>query len=267
MKLLILLNLIVFSSFAESEAFRHLKISCEKRNIKLACYNLARLYSRKNKLEMSDRFYKMGCKLGHKPSCNKEDKPYITKAPKRKISSIKIKEYSATNTTDLKNIINDVKNNKENLDSIAKMYCEQGVEKACLSLKCNGFESKDPQCKKNIQENLKKGFQYINNPEMFKKLAEDNLSPTDQRIVEPHIEKIIETKKRCKNTMKCKDRKLMLTMQQSLLVLSEYFIKVDISKMTKSCKSGNSESCYFKKVLIFQQESTKALRSISSMKI
>ncbi len=56
----------------ETEALRAMKISCVKHNLPLGCYNYANMLVRGNKPEEADKFFEMGCKLSHEPSCSKE---------------------------------------------------------------------------------------------------------------------------------------------------------------------------------------------------
>ncbi len=56
----------------ESEASKAMRLSCEKQKVALGCYNYANMLSRSGKEDEVDKYYEMGCKLDHSPSCKKE---------------------------------------------------------------------------------------------------------------------------------------------------------------------------------------------------
>lgn len=76
MKLFMIFCLISLSAFAveeeESEALRALRISCEKQKVGLGCFNYANMLVRIEKSDDAEKYYEMGCKLSHEPSCAKE---------------------------------------------------------------------------------------------------------------------------------------------------------------------------------------------------
>ena len=76
MKTLLLLLLVASPAFAleeeESEALRALRLSCEKQKVALGCFNYANMLIRESKPEISEKYFELGCKLHHQPSCAKE---------------------------------------------------------------------------------------------------------------------------------------------------------------------------------------------------
>lgn len=75
MKIYVLMALMSFSLFAqeeESEALRSMRLSCEKQKVGLGCFNYANMLIRIEKNDMADKYFEIGCKLDHSPSCKKE---------------------------------------------------------------------------------------------------------------------------------------------------------------------------------------------------
>lgn len=86
MKILILMLVLSFPILAqeeETEALRAMKLSCVKQKVGLGCYNYANMLARINKQDEADKFYELGCKYEHQPSCSKEkwDIPERKEAP------------------------------------------------------------------------------------------------------------------------------------------------------------------------------------------
>lgn len=71
----------------ESEAQKFMRISCEKQRVALACYNYANMLIRANKEDQSEKYFEIGCKLEHSPSCSKDKwvipEVVIKKKPKK----------------------------------------------------------------------------------------------------------------------------------------------------------------------------------------
>ncbi|MBA2404858.1 MAG: hypothetical protein H0V66_08820 [Bdellovibrionales bacterium] len=76
MKFLAFLILFSLSTYAqeeeESEALRAMRISCEKQRVALGCFNYANMLIRNDNAEAADKYYELGCKLQHTPSCSKD---------------------------------------------------------------------------------------------------------------------------------------------------------------------------------------------------
>lgn len=75
MKIVLLLMLLSHNSFAqndESEYFRALRLSCEKQKVALGCFNYANTLMRAGNEEMASKYFDLGCKQNHTPSCSKE---------------------------------------------------------------------------------------------------------------------------------------------------------------------------------------------------
>jgi hypothetical protein len=68
--------LICFCTFSyaveESEALRISRVSCDKEKNPMSCYNYANFLHRAGDSSASDTYFEKGCKLDHKPSCDKE---------------------------------------------------------------------------------------------------------------------------------------------------------------------------------------------------
>lgn len=76
MKILGLFLVLSLAAFAqeeeESEALKAMRLSCEKQKVALGCYNYANMLLRIEKSDQADKYFEMGCKLSHSPSCQKE---------------------------------------------------------------------------------------------------------------------------------------------------------------------------------------------------
>jgi len=73
--LLLILSLPVWGvEEPESEAMRALRLSCEKHRVGLGCFNYANMLNRKGTGE-PDKYFDLGCKYQHSPSCSKEKWP------------------------------------------------------------------------------------------------------------------------------------------------------------------------------------------------
>src|SRR4051794_33139501 len=76
MKLLIFLLFLSLALFAseeeESEALKAMRLSCVKQKIGLGCFNYANMLVRIDKSDTAEKFYELGCKLEHQPSCSKD---------------------------------------------------------------------------------------------------------------------------------------------------------------------------------------------------
>ncbi len=61
-----------------------MRLSCEKQKVGLGCFNYANMLFRLEKSDEADKYFEMGCKLEHSPSCSKEkwDLP-LAKAPSK----------------------------------------------------------------------------------------------------------------------------------------------------------------------------------------
>ena len=68
----------------ESEALKAMRLSCEKQKVGLGCFNYANMLFRLEKSDEADKYFEMGCKLDHSPSCSKDkwDLP-LAKAPSK----------------------------------------------------------------------------------------------------------------------------------------------------------------------------------------
>ena len=68
----------------ESEALKAMRLSCEKQKVGLGCFNYANMLLRIEKSDEADKYFEMGCKLNHSPSCSKDkwDIP-LAKAPSK----------------------------------------------------------------------------------------------------------------------------------------------------------------------------------------
>ena len=68
----------------ESEALKAMRLSCEKQKVGLGCFNYANMLLRIEKSDEADKYFEMGCKLNHSPSCSKDkwDLP-LGKAPSK----------------------------------------------------------------------------------------------------------------------------------------------------------------------------------------
>ena len=68
----------------ESEALKAMRLSCEKQKVGLGCFNYANMLLRIEKSDEADKYFEMGCKLNHSPSCSKDkwDLP-LAKAPSK----------------------------------------------------------------------------------------------------------------------------------------------------------------------------------------
>lgn len=260
MKYFILFNLFIFSCFAktETEAYRFLRISCEKQKITKACYRLGNLYRDKEVKAKSDYFFKKGCKLGHIDSCKKTKIKY-TRRIKNKVQIAKRDISSSLDS------LTQVQNIMSSIHQISKNYCEKGIQAACTAYKCQDLENKDPDCKKLLQDNMTKGLDYIQNPKKFEVLAKEYLSESELQEVQPYINQLLEIKKECSNIMKC-DKSKTKNLTGSLFALSKYFIKIDLAKSTTGCENGEEASCYAKEVITHQQllieEQQKAFKQL-----
>jgi hypothetical protein len=100
MKLLALLFVLSFSVLAqeeeESEYLRALRISCDKQKVALGCFNYANALMRNGNEEAAEKYFALGCKQEHSPSCKKEkwDLPAGLKPAKAPVVE------SATNSTE-----------------------------------------------------------------------------------------------------------------------------------------------------------------------
>jgi hypothetical protein len=100
MKLLALLFLLSFNVFAqeeeESEYLRALRLSCDKQKVALGCFNYANALMRNGNEEAAEKYFALGCKQEHSPSCKKEkwDLPAGLKPAKAPVVE------SATTTTE-----------------------------------------------------------------------------------------------------------------------------------------------------------------------
>jgi hypothetical protein len=75
MKMMLLLMLLSHNSFAqneESEYFRALRLSCEKQKVALGCFNYANTLMRAGNEDLANKYFDLGCKQNHTPSCSKE---------------------------------------------------------------------------------------------------------------------------------------------------------------------------------------------------
>lgn len=74
----------LFAQNEESEALKAMRLSCEKQKVGLGCFNYANMLLRLDKSDETDKYFEMGCKLEHSPSCSKEkwDLP-LAKAPSK----------------------------------------------------------------------------------------------------------------------------------------------------------------------------------------
>lgn len=76
MKILVLLIVLSFNLFAqdeeESEYLRALRLSCDKQKVALGCFNYANALMRKGNEEAAEKYFALGCKQEHSPSCKKE---------------------------------------------------------------------------------------------------------------------------------------------------------------------------------------------------
>lgn len=70
--LCLVLSTLVLAQEEESEALRVLRLACEKQKVALGCFNYANMLVREEKPDQADKYYEMGCKLSHAPSCSKE---------------------------------------------------------------------------------------------------------------------------------------------------------------------------------------------------
>ena len=110
MKIFVLIALISFNLFAqeeESEALRAMRISCEKHKVGLGCFNYANMLIRTDKNELANKFFELGCKLDHSPSCKKEkwvipDVVITKKAPVEKQSAESNSDSEVTSAFDIK---------------------------------------------------------------------------------------------------------------------------------------------------------------------
>jgi hypothetical protein len=76
------LSFTTLAQVEESEALRAMRLSCEKQKVGLGCFHYANMLSRSGKEEDVDKYYEMGCKLEHSPSC-KKDKWDLPEAEKK----------------------------------------------------------------------------------------------------------------------------------------------------------------------------------------
>lgn len=76
MKILVLLIVLSFNLFAqdeeESEYLRALRLSCDKQKVALGCFNYANALMRNGNEEAAEKYFALGCKQEHSPSCKKE---------------------------------------------------------------------------------------------------------------------------------------------------------------------------------------------------
>ena len=56
----------------ESEALKAMRLSCEKQKVALGCFNYANMLLRIERSDEADKYFEMGCKLEHSPSCSKD---------------------------------------------------------------------------------------------------------------------------------------------------------------------------------------------------
>ena len=100
MKLLLFFCLFSLAAFAveeeESEALSAMRLSCEKQKVGLGCYNYANMLVRSEKAEAAEKYFEMGCKLSHQPSCAKEK----WDLPERKVTP-EIVELPASTPTEI----------------------------------------------------------------------------------------------------------------------------------------------------------------------
>ena len=82
--LFLFLSFPLFAQNEESEALKAMRLSCEKQKVGLGCFNYANMLLRLDKSDEADKYFEMGCKLEHSPSCSKEkwDLP-LAKAPSK----------------------------------------------------------------------------------------------------------------------------------------------------------------------------------------
>jgi hypothetical protein len=80
--LLLFLSFPLLAQVEESEALKAMRLSCEKQKVGLGCFNYANMLLRLDKSDEADKYFEMGCKLEHSPSCSKDkwDLP-LAKAP------------------------------------------------------------------------------------------------------------------------------------------------------------------------------------------
>jgi hypothetical protein len=70
--LFLFLSFPLFAQDEESEALKAMRLSCEKQKVGLGCFNYANMLLRLDKSDEADKYFEMGCKLEHSPSCSKE---------------------------------------------------------------------------------------------------------------------------------------------------------------------------------------------------
>ena len=82
--LFLFLSLPLFAQNEESEALKAMRLSCEKQKVGLGCFNFANMLLRVDRSDEADKYFEMGCKLNHSPSCSKDkwDLP-LAKAPSK----------------------------------------------------------------------------------------------------------------------------------------------------------------------------------------
>lgn len=110
MKIFVLIALISFNLFAqeeESEALRAMRISCEKHKVGLGCFNYANMLIRAENNELANKFFELGCKQDHSPSCKKEkwvipDVVITKKAPVEKQTAESNSDSEITSAFDIK---------------------------------------------------------------------------------------------------------------------------------------------------------------------
>ncbi|HXH76816.1 MAG TPA: hypothetical protein VNJ08_17740 [Bacteriovoracaceae bacterium] len=70
MLLFSLLSTPLFAS-EESEGLKAIRLGCERQKLALGCYNYANFMLKNGDLPGADKYFDLGCKLGHESSCSK----------------------------------------------------------------------------------------------------------------------------------------------------------------------------------------------------
>ena len=95
------------SSQGESELLRNMRLGCDHSKIGRACFNYANLVERKEKDEIATKYFKIGCRYGHKESCSQTRKSNLLHATFKKIKQKEKKKVSKFELKQLEKLTDD----------------------------------------------------------------------------------------------------------------------------------------------------------------
>ena len=255
--LLFLIFALPHSSQGESELHRNMKLGCDHSKLGRACFNYANLVDRKGDDEMAAKYFKKGCKLGHKDSCSETRKTELIHATFKQIKQKKIQKVTKIELEQLEKLSED----QSYMDIVSK-YCDKSVKNACLMKRCleNLNQNSCSEIIKMTNEKMKQAFseeylkEYLNKEEFskFKKVMQG-------------ISDLQKTK--MSKTSSDTEKKEMLNKMNKLLKSSfEYHEMVsnrERKRLTKSCDSGSVNSCYDLELADYANRQIASLKELS----